>query len=59
VGGDAVAYTDTTASGIAAALTELLNLPQRRDQLKRAAIPRAAEFTWSACLAAHRVVWER
>ena len=59
VGGDAVAYTDTTAPAIGAALAELLNDSTRRAQLSRAAIERAAEFTWSSCLAAHRVVWER
>jgi glycosyltransferase involved in cell wall biosynthesis len=59
VGGDAVAYTDTTARAIGVALTELLNNPKRRAQMKRAATERAAGFTWSACLAAHRAVWER
>lgn len=59
VGGDAVAYSDTTAQGIGSALTELLNNPKRRAEMTRAAIERAAGFTWSACLAAHRVVWER
>jgi glycosyltransferase involved in cell wall biosynthesis len=59
VGGDAVAYTDTTARAIGGALTELLSDPKRRVELKRAATERAAGFTWSACLAAHRVVWER
>ena len=59
VGGDAVAYTDTTAEAIGVALTELLNDPKRRAELTRAAIERAAGFTWSACLSVHRDVWER
>lgn len=59
VGGDAVAYTETTAQAIGVALTELLGNPKRRAELKRAAIERAAGFTWSECLTAHRAVWER
>ena len=59
VGGDAVAYTDTTAGAIGVALTELLGDSTRRGELKRAAINRAAGFTWSACLSVHRNVWER
>ncbi len=59
VGGDAVAYTDTTAEAIGVALTELLNDPKRRAELTRAAIERAVGFTWSACLSVHRDVWER
>lgn len=59
VGGDAVAYTETTAQAIGIALAELLGNPTRRTELGRAAVTRAAGFTWSACLAAHRTVWER
>jgi len=57
VGGDAVAYSDTTPEGIGRALTELLADASRRTSLGVAAVTRAAQFTWSACLAAHRAVW--
>ncbi len=57
VGGDAVAYSDTTPEGIGRALTDLLADPIRRNALGTAAVKRAARFTWAACLAAHRAVW--
>jgi len=57
VGGDAVAYSDTTPEGIGRALTELLADASRRTSLSAAAVTRAAQFTWSACLAVHRDVW--
>ena len=57
VGGDAVAYTETTPVGIASALAELLADSSRRASLSAAAVTRAAQFTWSSCLAAHRAVW--
>ena len=57
VGGDAVAYTDTNSMAIGSALSELLAHPARRRTLSAAAITRAASFTWSACLDAHRAVW--
>jgi glycosyltransferase involved in cell wall biosynthesis len=59
VGGDAVAYTDTTPEAIAGALAELLSDAKLRARLASAAVKRAARFTWSACLVAHRAVWER
>lgn len=59
VGGDAVEYSDTSADAIGAALDSLLNDSSRRTRLSRDAIARAATFTWAACLAAHRRVWER
>lgn len=59
VGGDAVAYTDTTAAAIGAALSALIEDPARRAELSRSAIDRAAEFTWISCVSAHRAVWER
>ncbi len=59
VGGDAVAYTDTTAEAIGAALSALIEDPARRVKLSRSATDRAAEFTWSSCVSAHRAVWER
>lgn len=57
VGGDAVEYTDTSSADIATALGDLLANPARRRKLSAAAIARAAHFTWSACLDAHRAVW--
>jgi hypothetical protein len=57
VGGDAVEYTDTTSTAIGSALSDLLAKPARRRTLSDAAIIRAASFTWSACLDAHRAVW--
>jgi glycosyltransferase involved in cell wall biosynthesis len=59
VGGDAVAYTDTSAPAIGVALSALIEDPARRAELSRSAIDRAAEFTWSSCVSAHRAVWER
>ncbi|WP_347343660.1 glycosyltransferase family 4 protein [Jatrophihabitans telluris] len=53
VGGDAVAYTETDAASIAAALTGLLDDPGRRLQLAAAGIARAAEFTWDRAAQAH------
>ncbi|MGY1824795.1 MULTISPECIES: glycosyltransferase family 4 protein [unclassified Blastococcus] len=53
VGGDAVAYTEPTAEGIAAALGDLLHRPQRRAELSAAAITRAGTFTWAACTERH------
>ena len=58
VGGDAVAYAETTPEGIGRALTELLADAPRRTSLGAAAVTRAAQFTWTACLAAHRSVWD-
>jgi glycosyltransferase involved in cell wall biosynthesis len=59
VGGDAVAYTDTTPEAIGGALAELLSDEKLRASLAAAAVKRAARFTWSECLVAHRGVWER
>lgn len=53
VGGDAVAYTEPTADGIAAALRELLAGPQWRADLSAAAIERAVSFNWAACAQQH------
>lgn len=53
VGGDAVAYSGVTAPEIGAALTDLYDDPDRRQQLAGAAIERAAGFTWEACALAH------
>ena len=51
VGGDAVAYTGTGAGDIAAALSDLLDHPERRAELAQAAVERAAGFTWAASAA--------
>jgi glycosyltransferase involved in cell wall biosynthesis len=59
VGGDAVAYTDPTAAGIAATLRTLLAEPGRRRELSRAAVTRAAGFTWSACAEQHLRTYSR
>ncbi len=59
VGGDAVAYTGTGAGDIAAALSELLDDPERRQQLSEAAVDRAAGFTWAASAEAHHVAYDR
>ena len=53
VGGDAVAYCDIDPDSIAAALTELLDDPARREALGAAAIPRADEFTWARAASVH------
>ena len=53
VGGDAVAYCDIDPNSIAAALTELLDDPARREALGAAAIPRADEFTWARAASVH------
>ncbi|GAA4187903.1 glycosyltransferase family 1 protein [Gryllotalpicola kribbensis] len=47
VGGDAVAYAGTDAASIATALGELLDDAEARRVLGRAAVARAAQFTWS------------
>jgi len=58
VGGDAVAYTDIGAGDIATALGELLTDDDRRADLRRRAVIRAAGFTWEknaeACMSAYR-----
>ena len=59
VGGDAVAYTDTTVRGITAALDELLADPDRRAELGRRAVERAASFTWDACAETHIAAYAR
>jgi glycosyltransferase involved in cell wall biosynthesis len=54
VGGDAVAYTEPTESGIAGGLRTLLDDAGRRAQLRAAAVARAATFTWAACAEQHQ-----
>ncbi|HEX4728156.1 MAG TPA: glycosyltransferase family 1 protein [Jatrophihabitans sp.] len=53
VGGDAVAYTDTTASAIGQALTLLLDDPRRRSELAERGLARAELFSWQSCAQAH------
>lgn len=53
VGGDAVAYCGTDAASIAIELRALLDDPDRRRHLGRAAVERAALFTWEASARAH------
>ncbi|GAA2726083.1 glycosyltransferase family 4 protein [Cellulomonas aerilata] len=53
VGGDAVAYCGTGADEIAPALAALLADGARRAELARAAVERAALFTWDAAAQAH------
>jgi glycosyltransferase involved in cell wall biosynthesis len=59
VGGDAVEYTEPTASGIAAALDRLLTRADRRAELSAAAVVRAAGFTWDACAEQHQRSYAR
>ncbi len=53
VGGDAVAYCGTDAASIGRALAGLLADDARRAELSRAAVARAARFTWDAAALAH------
>ena len=53
VGGDAVAYTETDAEAIAAALLVLLLDPEQRATLSLRGEERARGFTWRACAVAH------
>jgi glycosyltransferase involved in cell wall biosynthesis len=59
VGGDAVAYAEPDVDSLAAALTALLDDPDRRAALGAAASERAAGFTWEACAQAHLEAYER
>jgi glycosyltransferase involved in cell wall biosynthesis len=53
VGGDAVAYTEPDPESIAAALTALMDDPDRRAALGAAGHARSSEFTWAASAEAH------
>ena len=59
VGGDAVAYTEPDADSIGEALRELIDDPERREQLSRRGVERAREFTWEASAAAHLATYAR
>ncbi len=54
VGGDAVAYSGTGAGDIAAALADLLDRPDERARLAKAAFARAETFTWAVSAQAHQ-----
>jgi glycosyltransferase involved in cell wall biosynthesis len=57
VAGDAAAYSGTSSDEIAEALGALLDDPVRRSDLRAAAGPRAAAFTWEDCARVHRDVY--
>jgi glycosyltransferase involved in cell wall biosynthesis len=59
VGGEAVAYTEPDPSSIAAALTSLLDDPDRRAELGSAGHERSLEFTWAASAEAHMAAYTR
>jgi len=59
VGGDAVAYTEPDADSIGAAVTGLLDDPERRERLAAAGRDRAKEFTWAASAEAHLASYAR
>jgi glycosyltransferase involved in cell wall biosynthesis len=58
VGGDAVEYTETDTTAIAAALRRLVPNRARRRELGRRGIERAASFTWGRCAQVHRQVFD-
>jgi glycosyltransferase involved in cell wall biosynthesis len=59
VGGDAVAYTEPDPGSIAAALSALLDDPDRRAALGAAGHERSLEFTWAASAEAHLAAYAR
>jgi glycosyltransferase involved in cell wall biosynthesis len=59
VGGDAVAYCETDAMSISAAMLELLDDDDRRNALRRSAKTRAATFTWSESARLHRIAYAK
>jgi glycosyltransferase involved in cell wall biosynthesis len=59
VGGDAVAYSEPDAKGIARALSTLLSDPTRRESLAEAGYARSQEFTWAASAEAHLAAYQR
>ncbi|GAA4091058.1 glycosyltransferase family 1 protein [Actinomadura miaoliensis] len=59
VGGDAVAYTEPDADGIAEALAALIDDPAGRASLAEAAFARARRFTWISSAEAHLACYRR
>lgn len=59
VGGEAVAYSQTDVTSLAASLTVLLDDAHRRDQLGTAAHERSLQFTWKASAQAHLETYAR
>ena len=59
VGGDAVAYSEVDVASLATALSALLSDPIRAEQLGRAAVARAKEFTWARSARQHAVAYEQ
>lgn len=59
VGGDAVAYSGTRDDEIAVVLGDLLRSPRERERLARAAVERAARFTWAAAAERHMEAYRR
>jgi len=59
VGGDAVAYTEPDPAAIAAALSALLDDPDRRAELGTAGHERSLQFTWAASAEAHLAAFRR
>jgi glycosyltransferase involved in cell wall biosynthesis len=58
VGGDAVAYTEPDDASIAESLRKLLADDAGRSLLAKAALERAAQFTWDACARLHVAVYQ-
>lgn len=59
VGGDAVAYTRPDPDAIRAAVSQLLEDPARRAQLRARGSARAATFDWDSCAAAHLTTYRK
>ena len=53
VGGDAVAYTAADPESIASELRDLVASPDRREELRRMGVERAAGFTWTNAARLH------
>ncbi|WP_233200644.1 glycosyltransferase family 1 protein [Cryobacterium sp. M15] len=59
VGGDAVAYSETTEVSIATELLALLSAPDRQADLSMRGEIRAHSFTWSSCARTHTLAYRR
>jgi glycosyltransferase involved in cell wall biosynthesis len=59
VGGEAAAYTEPNAASIARNITRLLNDPDRRESLSKAAHARSQLFTWTASAEIHMETYAR